>query len=164
MAARIASFLAFSVIALDVFALSPKLWDGCKVIPFAPNSAEISDEAKVALARMSPDLTALQLGHITVRAWGDTSKPVRKSSLADQRAERIKQYYIDLGVDRKLVFWEGRPAEKRRVPTAPTFAPDGSRMDAFKLVSRLATVQYSGHCRAGYAAVCANIRNECGWE
>jgi hypothetical protein len=167
-ATSIAAFLLCSAIVVDAFAFSPRIWEGCKIIAFAPNSAEMSNAVKVELVRVSPDLMALHLAYLAVTAWSDTSEGKsggsRQRLLAERRAEAIKQFYFDAGIDERLVSWEGRLAEKRLTPNPATFAPDGSRIDSVKVAAGVAAVRYGGACREGHEAVCVEMRDHCGWR
>jgi hypothetical protein len=166
------SIVTYAVIAVlsnlapvDAFAYSVDPPHECKVISFPPNSAHLSDALKVELARSLPRIRSLQLSSLIITAWGDETTykhdASRQRLLAKRRAENIKRFYIDAGIDERSVFFNPRVAERKVIAQTATFAPDGTRSDKLKLMAGIAAIEYVGMCREGFQKFCAEMRSYC---
>lgn len=77
---------------------------------FAINSAEISDSGKAELDALARDLRALDsIENITVVGHTDsTGAADYNMTLSERRAESVKAYLVDQGIDADLIVTEGR--------------------------------------------------------
>jgi hypothetical protein len=96
-----------SVCVREAIANSPWHHEGCELLIYPRSSADLSQEMKVRLGRLMPEIQKLTLGALVVTGWSDIPKTRkerdRQRALATQRAESIAQFYVEAGIPERLV-------------------------------------------------------------
>src|SRR5262249_953253 len=91
-------------------------------IPFASGSARIPGDARTTLAAVAEALASGVLPRLEVAGYADAREGPAAARLARQRAERVRDALVALGVDPKRLTAVGHGTE-----AAPGGSPDGGR-------------------------------------
>lgn len=143
------SALALSAILIfpaSAFPLSIQLWTGKETVKFSKGSWKLSDSSKVQLARHIPRINAFNVEIVLIVATGDGVKSSSSmdrtidTSLAEARANAVRQFFIDAGYSPKIIISETK-----------VFSVTDKN---FRYSLGTANIEYIGPCKPGYVSIC----------
>jgi outer membrane protein OmpA-like peptidoglycan-associated protein len=112
---------------LDVKKTANGLMINLKSDSFAPNSAELSPDAKENIGKAGKLIAQNPNQKVRVEGYTDSSGPKQKNiELSQKRAESVKAVLVDNGVKTENISTQGFGSEK---PVADNKTPDGRKVN-----------------------------------